>query len=157
MKTDKHDPNQDNNSAENADYDPLQFPHREITEVVIGAFFEVYNELGYGFLESVYQEALVLLLRERGMKADPEVKLPVYFRGWCVGTFEADIVVEGKVILELKAAEGLAPAFEAQLLNYLKATDIEVGLLLNFGPKPRLKRLAFFNARKRSRPPVVFE
>jgi GxxExxY protein len=84
-------------------------------------------------------------------------KLPVSYRGRVVGEFEADVFVEGKVILEFKAADHLCDAHEAQLLNYLKASPVEVGLLMNFGPKPRLKRLAFSNARKRSRPPLVFE
>lgn len=138
-------------------YDPVLFPHRDLTERIIGAFYDVYNELGFGFLESVYHRALVVALRGAGLEVEHEVKLPVYFRGEIVGEFEADILVERNVILELKAVDALGPAHEAQLLNYLKATAVEVGLLLNFGPKPRLKRLAFSNERKRSRPPVVFE
>lgn len=138
-------------------YDPNQFPHRDITERVIGVFYDVYNELGFGFLESVYQNAMVRALRASGLTAEPQVKLPVFFRGEQVGDFIADFLVEGRVILELKAADEVSKTHEAQLLNYLKASLIEVGLLLNFGPKPRLKRLAFSNERKRFRPPVVFE
>ncbi|MBX9622433.1 MAG: GxxExxY protein [Gemmataceae bacterium] len=139
------------------DFDPVVFPHRDLTERVIGAFFDVYNELGFGFLESVYHRSMVLALTAAGLHADSEAKLPVYFRGEPVGDFEADVLVERAVILELKAADDFCPAHEAQLLNYLKASTVEVGLLMNFGPKPRFRRLAFSNDRKRSRPPVVFE
>ena len=140
-----------------ASYDPKQFPHRDVTEQVIGAFYEVYNELGFGFLESVYQRAMLIALDARGLRADPQVQLPVYFRGHQIGEFAADILVNQAVILELKAADEFCPAHEAQILNYLKASTIEVGLLLNFGPKPRLKRMGFSNDRKRSRQPAVFE
>ena len=138
-------------------YDPAAFPHRDITEKIIGVFYDVYNELGFGFLESVYQSAMTLALRAVGLTVEPQVKLPVFFRGEAVSEFVADILVERVVILELKAVDQFCDAHEAQLLNYLKASSVEVGLLLNFGPKPRLKRLAFSNERKRSRPPVVFE
>ena len=139
------------------DYDPVAFPHRDVTERVIGVFYDVYNELGFGFLESVYHRSMVLALRAAGLLAESKPQLPVYFRGQQVGEFEADILVNRSVMLELKAADELCQAHEAQLLNYLKATSVEVGLLMNFGPRPRLKRLAFANDRKRSRPPVVFE
>lgn len=138
-------------------FDPVKFPHRDLTEKIIGAFYEVYNELGFGFLEIVYHRSLLVALRAAGLQVEAEAKLPVYFRGQEVGTFEADVLVEKAVILELKAVDEVCPAHDAQLLNYLKASSIEVGLLLNFGPRPRLKRLAFSNDRKRSRPPVVFE
>lgn len=138
-------------------YDPVEFPHRDVTEVVIGVFYDVFNELGFGFLEEVYHRAMVLALTEKGVLAEPKVQLPVYFRDHRIGMFEPDILVERSVIIELKAADQFCPAHEAQLLNYLKASPFEVGLLLNFGPKPRLKRLAFSNDRKRSRPTVVFE
>lgn len=138
-------------------FNPLVFPHRDITERIIGAFYDVYNELGFGFLESVYHQALVIALFAAGLNAESKVKLPVYFRGHPVGEFEADILVERAVMLELKAAADFCPAHEAQLLNYLKATAVEVGPLLNFGPKPRVKRLAFSNGRKRSRPSVILD
>jgi GxxExxY protein len=138
------------------DFDPVAFPHRDLTERVIGAFYDVYNELGFGFVEIVYHRSMVIALEASGLAVESRAKLPVYFRGEPVGEFEADILVERAVILELKAADDFCPAHEAQLLNYLKASTVEVGLLLNFGPKPRLRRLAFSNARKRSRPPVVF-
>lgn len=126
--------------------------HGEITEKIIGAFYDVYNELGFGFLESVYHKAMLIALGRAGLVAESKVPLPVFFRGHPVGHFEADIIVERVVVLELKAPDDFHPAHEAQLLNYLKASAAEVGLLLNFGPKPRFKRLVFDNERKRSRP-----
>lgn len=125
------------------------FKHRELTEKIIGVFYEVYNELGHGFLESVYEEAMLIALIERGLKTAQQIPTPVWFRGRMVGDFKADIFVERAVILELKAGRAIESAQEAQLLNYLRATDIEVGLLLNFGVKPQFKRLAFDNDRKR--------
>lgn len=142
-------------SGTGAGYDPEQFKHRDLTERVIGAFYDVYNELGFGFLESVYHRAMARALTGSGLRAESEVNLPVFFRGAMVGDFAADILVERAVILELKAVDDLHPAHEAQLLNYLKASEIELGLLLNFGPKPRVRRLVFSNDRKRSRPPVT--
>ncbi len=121
--------------------------HREPTQKVIGVFFEVYNELGQGFLESVYQKALELALA-RGLRVFRKIEVPVWFRGQKVGDFEADILVEECLLLELKAVRGLDSAHETQLLNYLRATEIEVGLLLNFGIKPEFRRMAFDNARK---------
>lgn len=138
-------------------YDPLAFPHRDLTERIIGSFYDVYNELGFGFLESVYHRSLLISLQQMRLFVESEVLLPVYFRGNVVGDFHADLVVERKVVLELKAVEDLCPAHEAQLLNYLKASTIEVGLLLNFGPKPRIKRLAFSNERKRFRPQIILD
>lgn len=130
-----------------------RFKHEELTGRVIGVFYEVYNELGHGFLESVYQKSLAIALNEAGIQASLRVPVPVWFRGRKVGNFYADLVVGKLVLVELKAGRALEPAHEAQLLNYLRATEIEVGLLLNFGPKPQLKRMAFDNARKRIAPP----
>ncbi len=141
-------------SGQTPDYDPVKFPHRELTERVIGCFYDVYNELGFGFCEGVYHQAMKLALETAGLRVESEVKLPVFFRGVQVGFFEADLLVEGAVILEFKAVERLAAAHEAQLLNYLKATAVELGLLMNFGPDPKFRRLAFANERKRSRPPI---
>lgn len=126
----------------------------DITDKVIRCFYDVYNELGFGFLEGVYHRSMVIALEQAGLFVESRVKLPVYFRGHQVGDFEADIFVERLVILELKAVEALLPAHDAQLLNYLKASAPEVGLLLNFGPKPKFKRFAFETTRKRSRPLV---
>jgi GxxExxY protein len=130
------------------------FKHGDVTEKIIGVFFDVYNELGFGFLESVYHKAMLIALVEAGLKVETQVHLPVFFRGHLVGDFFADIFVERAVILELKSAGELVSANESQLLNYLKASSAEVGLLLNFGPKPKFKRLAFDNERKRSRPKI---
>lgn len=125
--------------------------HGELTEKIIGIFYEVYNELGYGFLESVYEKAMLKALRSSGLTVASQVSVPVWFRGEQVGDFYADLVVEGVVILELKAARRIERAHEAQLLNYLKATDIEVGLLLNFGEHPEFRRLLLDNERKKIR------
>jgi len=131
--------------------DERGFKHRELTEKIIGVFYDVYNELGHGFLESVYEEAMAIALGQAGLQVERQVPLKVIFRGEVVGDFRADVVVEGAVILELKAVSGIDPAHEAQLLNYLRATEIEVGLLMNFGPRPQFKRLVFENARKQIR------
>ena len=125
--------------------------HAELTEKIIGVFYDVYNELGHGFLETVYEESLVIALREGGLAVNHQVALPVWFRRQKVGEFRADVVVEDSVLLELKAARNLEPAHEAQLLHYLKSTDIEVGLLLNFGITPQFRRLLFDNERKKIR------
>jgi GxxExxY protein len=122
--------------------------HRELTEKIIGTFYEVYNELGHGFIESVYEKSLAIALREKGIEVFQQVAIPVWFRGTQVGDFDADLLVERSVIVELKSARAIDSAHLAQLLNYLKATEIEVGLLLNFGPKPEFKRLIFDNPRK---------
>jgi len=119
-----------------------------VTEKVLGAFFAVYNELGHGFLESVYRNALRLALKDLGLDAEVERPVPVWFRGHDVDDRRCDLLVNGCVILELKTAERLDRAHEAQLFNDLRATDIEVGLLLNFGPKPEFKRVVFDNPRK---------
>ncbi len=122
--------------------------HRELTKKIIGVFYEVYNELGHGFLESVYQKSLILALTETGLIVHSPVDIPVWFRGRQVGDFEADVLVEKCVLLELKAASAIHSSHQAQLLNYLRATDIEIGVLLNFGVKPEFKRLVFDNLRK---------
>lgn len=125
-----------------------QFRHSELTKSIIGTFYEVYNELGHGFLESVYENSLAIALRAKGFEVHQQIAVPVWFRGQQVGDFDADLMVNRLVLLELKSARSIDPAYLAQLLNYLKATNIEIGLLLNFGPKPEFKRLAFGNDRK---------
>jgi GxxExxY protein len=122
--------------------------HREITEKIIRVFYGVYNELGYGFLEKVYENALALRLRKGGLAAVQQQPIAVLFDGEIVGEYFADIVVNDAVIVELKAAAQLAGEHHAQLLNYLKATPYEVGLLLNFGPKPQIVRKVYDNPRK---------
>ena len=126
--------------------------HYALTERIIAVFYEVYNELGHGFLESVYHKSFVVALSQAGLKVQSEVDIPVWFRGHQVGRFVGDLLVEECVLLELKAARTLDSSHKAQLLNYLRATEIEIGLLLNFGVKPELKRLIYDNPRKNSNP-----
>jgi GxxExxY protein len=125
--------------------------HSEVTEKVLGIFFEVYNELGGGFLEGVYQQALRIALVQAGLKVAVEVPVPVYFRGEIVGNFRADLVVNDCVLLELKAVSVFDAAHEGQLLHYLRATSLEVGLLLNFGPRAQFKRFILENDKKKIR------
>ena len=113
------------------------------------AFYDVYNKLGYGFLEKVYENALLMELEKKGLAAESQKPITVTYDGRAVGEYFADIFVEDAIIAEIKAVKNLSAEHEAQVLNYLKATDIEVGLLLNFGPKPEVRRKAFSNARKR--------
>ena len=123
--------------------------HEEITEMIIKSFYTVYNKLGYGFLEKVYENALLLELRKEGLNCAKQVPIEVYYEKLSVGNYFADILVEDKIILELKAGEGaLIEEHELQLINYLKATDKEVGLLLFFGKKPVFKRKIFTNENK---------
>lgn len=128
--------------------------HHDLTEKIIGVFYDVYNELGHGFLESVYETAMVVALREKGLQVEQQVEIPVWFRSQKIGTFYADLLVEGVVIVELKAVRSIDPSHEAQLLHYLRATEIELGLLLNFGVKPEIKRKIYDNPRKKSVPSV---
>jgi len=125
--------------------------HAEVTEKIIGIFYDVYNELGYGFLECVYEESLVIALRQAGLAVSRQVPLPVWFRGHKVGEFRADLLVENNVLVELKSARSLDNTHEAQLLHYLKSTEVEVGMLLNFGARPQFRRLLFDNERKKIR------
>lgn len=129
----------------------LALKHSDLTEKIIGIFYDVYNELGHGFLESTYAEALVVALEESGLKASREVPVSVWFRGRKVGQYYADVMVEDLVLIELKAARALESAHQAQLLHYLRATQVEVGLLLNFGQRPQFRRLLFDNGRKNIR------
>jgi GxxExxY protein len=122
--------------------------HGSITDQILRVFYDVYNELGHGFLESVYHRSLVLALESKGLKVCSRVAIPVWFREHQVGHFEADVIVENCVLLELKAARSLDSSHYAQLMNYLKATEIEVGLLLNFGERPEFKRIIFDNLKK---------
>ncbi len=110
--------------------------HFHVTEKILRAFYGVYRELGHGFLESVYQSAFVIAARDLGLRIEEQVPIPVFFRGHNVGDFRADVLVEGVVLVELKAVKALDNAHMAQIMNYLKATNIELGMLLNFGPKP---------------------
>ena len=133
------------------DLDKIVLKHKELTHNIIRVFYDVYNELGHGFLESVYQRSLAMALQASGLEARSRVKIPVWFRGRRVGQFEGDLLVNNAILLELKMARCLDLSHHAQLLNHLRATDIEVGLLLNFGVKPEFKRLLLDNARKANR------
>jgi GxxExxY protein len=121
------------------------YKHTEITEKLIKAFYKVYNTLGYGFLEKVYENALFFELRAGGLFVEKQRSIKVYYQEQLVGEYYADLIVNNLVIIELKAAENLCEEHEFQLINYLKATEIEVGLLLNFGKKPEFKRKVFSN------------
>jgi GxxExxY protein len=128
----------------------MGFKHTDITELIIKAFYKVYGTLGYGFLERVYRKAMVIELRKLGLDVEPEARITVYYGDEVVGEYSADLLVGDAVLAKLKAAKRLLEENEAQLLNYLKATPYEVGLLLNFGLKPEIKRKAFDNTRKGS-------
>ncbi len=128
----------------------MSFKHADITKLIIKAFYTVYNTLGYGFLEKVYGNAMAIELRKLGLEVVQEARIAVYYDGELVGEYFADLLVAGAVIVELKAKRKLLEEYEAQLLNYLKATPYEVGLLLNFAPKPEFQRKAFDNDRKGS-------
>lgn len=122
--------------------------HQDLSSLIIKTFYEVCNELGYGFLEKVYQNALLIELKNRGLQVSSNEKIKVYYKGENVGDYYADIIVNNTIIVELKATEFIVEAFENQLLNYLRGTDCKVGLLLNFGKKPEFKRRVFENKRK---------
>lgn len=126
----------------------MELLHEELTKTIIKTFYEVYNELGYGFLEKVYQNSLYLELKNKGLKVEAQKRIAVFYKGTEVGEYYADLMVEDTIILELKAADYIVKDFENQILNYLRATDCEVGLLLNFGKKPEFKRKIFENDRK---------
>lgn len=122
--------------------------HYDITDKILKAFYAVYKELGRGFLEKVYESAMEIELTELGLSVVRQMPIEVFYRQRPIGHYEADLIVGNAVIVELKAIQALASVHEAQLLNYLKATRFEVGLLLNFGAQPAFKRLAYDNARK---------
>jgi GxxExxY protein len=122
---------------------------KQLTERIIGVFYEVYNRLGYGFLEKVYENSMLIEFQKENIPVVAQAPIKVFYGDQVVGEYFADLLVDGKVIVEIKAAAKLVPENEAQLLNYLKATDVEVGLLLNFGPKPEIRRKAFDNFRKK--------
>lgn len=126
--------------------------HQALTDDILELFYEVYNELGFGFIEKVYQNALFLELQSRGYKVVAQQRCAVYYKSRVVGEFFSDIVVNDVVILELKAVESIHPDHVRQLMNYLRATPIEVGLLLNFGKDPEFVRKVYFNAQKKLPP-----
>ena len=122
--------------------------HEDITGPLLAAFYEVHHDLGHGFLESVYERAMIVALSSRGLVAARQVPVAVHYRGQVIGNFAADLLVEGCVIAELKSCRALESIHDAQLLNSLRATRIEVGLLLHFAPKPAFKRFVLTNDRK---------
>lgn len=121
------------------------YKHSELTEKIIKAFYKVYNTLGYGFLEKVYENALYIELEAIGFNIKKQEPIKVYYEGKEVGVYFADLIVNNTIIIELKATEYLIEENESQLINYLKATEMEVGLLLNFGKKPEVKRKIYSN------------
>ena len=122
--------------------------HKSITDIILKVYYEVYNELGYGFLEKVYQNAMYFELKSLGYKVEAQKQIKVYYKKQLVGEYYSDLLIEDKVIVELKATELLMNAHVAQIINYLKGTPIEVGLLLNFGEQPEFKRFIYTNERK---------
>lgn len=123
----------------------MEYLHQDITKRIIRCFYNVYNELGFGFLEKVYENALCYELKKANLKCHNQYPVDVYYDKLKVGQYFADIIVENKVIIELKAEANICKEHEAQLINYLKATDVEVGLLLNFGQEPKVSRKIFHN------------
>lgn len=121
------------------------YKHTELTDKIIKAYYKVYNTLGYGFLEKVYENAMFIELKKMNLFVQKQKNISVFYESEEVGDYYADLIVDEKVIVELKAAEGLCEEHECQLINYLKATEIEVGLLFNFGKKPELRRKIFSN------------
>jgi GxxExxY protein len=128
---------------------PREYKHSELTDKILNVFYDVHNELGFGFLESVYQKSMVIALQDSGLAVASEIAIPVWFRNHNVGDFRADLVVNEAVLLELKSVRALETVHESQTLNYLRATELEIALLLNFGPRPQVRRLAFANDRKK--------
>lgn len=129
--------------------DDERFPHGELTKSIIGAMFEVYNVLGSGFLEAVYANALTVALRKRGVPVARHVGYEVMYYGVSVGRYVADLVVDGRVIVETKVAKAIVPVHRAQLLNYLRASGLEVGLVINFGASVQFKRVVLTSHRDR--------
>jgi GxxExxY protein len=136
------------NTENSRDAGGRRFRHHDLTGRVVGVFYEVYGELGYGFLESVYRTAMTMALREAGLGVTPEIKLQAQFRRQPIGWFRADLLIEDVVLVELKATREIDSTHIAQLLNYLRCTALETGLILNFGPRPQIRRLIFTNDRK---------
>lgn len=126
----------------------MEILHKKLSDEILDAFYEVYDRLGYGFLERVYQNSLYLELKEQGHKVEAQKEIKIYYKGKEVGVYYADIVVNDLIILELKAENAIHEAHNAQLINYLRGTDKELGYVLNFGPKPEYSRKIYTNDRK---------
>lgn len=125
--------------------------HRELTDRILRIFFHIYNELGHGYLESVYEEAFAVCLAEQHIFFERQIAIPVWFHGRVIGEYRADLLVDRNVMLELKVGRAIEVAWEKQLLHYLRATEVEIGLLFNFGPEAQFRRFAFDNSRKQIR------
>lgn len=132
----------------NLGLDMSTFLHKSITEDILKVYYDIYNQLGYGFLEKVYQNAMFFELRNKGYDVKAQSPIKVYLKGQLIGEYYADLIIDNKIIVELKACELLMSVHIAQLMNYLKATEVEVGLLLNFGEEPEFKRIIYSNDRK---------
>lgn len=130
--------------------EPFEGKHAGLSQEIIKVVYEVHKELGYGFSEKVYQQAFGIALRKAGVRVEEQVPIKVYYQGQVVGEFFADMIVDGLILLELKSAGSILEEHEAQLLNYLKATEIEVGLLMNFGKSASFRRKVLDNERKGS-------
>ncbi|MFY8213037.1 MAG: GxxExxY protein [Flavobacterium sp.] len=127
----------------------LNFPHQELTKTIIGIYYDVYNEMGHGFLEKVYQNSMIVELQSRGLKVESQKKINVFYKQVVVGEYIPDIIVNNSVIVELKCVEYFNESHQAQLINYLKSTECEVGLLLYFGNDPQFIRKIYTNNLKK--------
>jgi GxxExxY protein len=127
--------------------------HANVTKIILAGFYEVFNVLGSGFVEGIYVAALVIVLRGKGLQVEEKPSLPVYFNDRILGRFTPDLLINGVVIVETKAVRAIDGAHRAQVINYLKASNVEVALLLNFGDTPQFQRFAFDNTRKTARKP----
>jgi GxxExxY protein len=130
--------------------------YERLTESIIGAFYEVYNRLGYGFLEQAYSKALMIELGYKGLEVSREVKVDLYYRGFCIGHHRLDLLVDQKVIVEVKALEAMPKIAMRQCLSYMRATGLQVGLVLNFGAEPQIKRVVSRGASLGPNTEVVF-
>jgi GxxExxY protein len=139
------------NGAKHANAPGMNLLHYELTDQIIGVFYDVYNETGSGFLEQVVQTALVIALRSAGLTVLEHASYPVFFRGEIIGDFHPDVVVNNKVLIEVKSESVITARDEAQAINYLRVSDLEVALILNFGPKPQVVRRVLSNERKSHR------
>jgi GxxExxY protein len=128
----------------------FQGKHSDLSDKIIKVFYEIHNELGYGFSEKIYQKAFGIALRQIGLKVDEQVPIKVYFRGQEIGEYFVDMVINDVILLELKAVAHIIEEHEAQLLNYLKSTEVEVGYVMNFGKSAEFKRKVLDNDRKGS-------
>lgn len=129
----------------------MEMLHKEITEKILKSFYAVYNKMGYGFSEKIYENSLIVEMQKHGLVCQQQKRIPVYYETYMVGEYFADIIVNNAVILELKAVKAITSEHETQLFNYLRATQVEVGYVLGFGEKPQFKRILFTNDRKQFR------